>query len=370
MATETNIEESNQIEFIKSVVGLLNSKAPKREIEKKAASIFSTITTKETNNPISRFLETNFKHFNAATVLNAAKGYKNLIDSGGKMMVSLAGAMSTAELGITLAEMIRKDKIHAISCTGANLEEDVFNLVAHNHYVMCPDWQDMTPEDEEKLMEKHLNRVTDTCIPEKKAMAVIEKLMYNLWSKAEKAGESYFPHEYLYQLLLSNDLKDKYEIDPKNSWMLAAAEKNLPIICPGWEDSSLGNIFASECVDKRLRCSTVKTGIYYMEYLVEIYPELSKGKGIGFFQIGGGISGDFSICVVPLLKLDLNKPETPFWSYFCQISDAVTSYGGYSGALPREKVTWNKVDASTPMYMIQSDATVVSPLIFAYVLNM
>jgi deoxyhypusine synthase len=320
-------------------------------------------------NVISSFIERNFKHFNAAALVNAAKGYKELISEGGKMLISLAGAMSTAELGISLAEMIRQNKVHAISCTGANLEEDVFNLIAHSHYVQIPKYRDLTPQDEKNLVKKHLNRVTDTCIPEKQAMKVIEKFMFKLWENADKMGMSYFPHEYLYQLLLSNDLKEFYEINPKNSWMLAAAEKNIPIVCPGWEDSSLGNIFASEVIDGKLKSSTVKGGIDYMKYLANIYPSLSAGKGIGFFQIGGGIAGDFPICVVPLLKLDLDKPDTPFWSYFCQISDAITSYGGYSGAMPNEKITWSKVDVDTPTFVIESDASIVAPLIFAYVLE-
>jgi len=80
---------------------------------------------------ISDFITTHFRHFNAAALVDAAKGYQAHLDAGGKMLVTLAGAMSTAELGISLAEMIRQGKIHAISCTGANLAEDVFNLVAH-----------------------------------------------------------------------------------------------------------------------------------------------------------------------------------------------------------------------------------------------
>lgn len=364
MADNKNILDNY---FVDSVVNLVNSKATPKQVEKQATQLLSTI---KSQSPISDFILRNFKHFNAASLVNAAKGYKKVIDNGGKMCVSLAGAMSTGELGITLAEMIRQDKIHLISCTGANLEEDVFNLIAHNSYVQLPDYKNLTPEDDEKLFKKHLNRVTDTCIPEKKAMAVIEEFMYKLWKSAEDKNMRYYPHQYLFQLLLSGDLKPFYEIDPKNSWMLAAAEKNIPIFVPGWEDSSLGNIFASEVVDGRLKASTVKSGIEYMVWLCDIYPELAEGEGIGFFQIGGGISGDAPICVVPLLKLDLKKPETPFWNYFCCITDAATSYGGYSGAPGAEKVSWGKLDAETPMFEINSDATIVCPLIFAYVLGM
>jgi deoxyhypusine synthase len=107
-----------------------------------------------------------------------------------------------------------------------------------------------------------------------------------------------------------------------------------------------------------------------MQHLCGWYEENATGPGIGFFQIGGGIAGDFPICVVPLLKIDLKKEkETPIWAYFCQISESNASYGGYSGALPNEKITWYKLGEDTPRFVIESDATIVAPLIFAYVLG-
>lgn len=323
----------------------------------------------ENKGPISNFITEHYKHFNAAALVDAAKGYEEHLVSGKKMLISLAGAMSTAELGKSLAEMIRQDKVQIISCTGANLEEDLMNLVAHSHYERVPNYRDLTPKEEWDLLERGLNRVTDTCIPEEEAFRRLQKHVYQLWDKAEKAGERYLPHEFLYQLLLSGELEQYYEIDPKNSWMLAAAEKNLPIICPGWEDSTLGNIFASYCLKGELKASTMKSGIEYMMYLADWYTEEAGTDGVGFFQIGGGIAGDFPICVVPMLYQDMEKPETPFWSYFCQISDSTTSYGSYSGAVPNEKITWGKLDIDTPKYIIESDATIVAPLIFAYLLN-
>lgn len=284
-------------------------------------------------------------------------------------MITLAGAMSTAELGRTLAEMIRQDKVAIISCTGANLEEDLMNLVAHEHYKRIPDYRDLTPEQEQELFQKGLNRVTDTCIPEEEAFLRLENHILKCWRRAEEEGERYFPHEYMYQVLLSGELTQYYQIDPKDSWMLAAAEKNLPIVVPGWEDSSMGNAFTSYCIQGKLKPGIIKSGIECMMYLSDWYEKNSGGKGVGFFQIGGGIAGDFPICVVPLRYQDLNRKDTPFWSYFCQISDSTTSYGSYSGAVPNEKITWGKLQAHTPKYIIESDATIVAPLIFAYILN-
>lgn len=318
---------------------------------------------------ISEFLKHHYKHFNAAALIDAAEGYKTHLTEGGKMMITLAGAMSTAELGKSLAEMIRQDKVHIISCTGANLEEDIMNLVAHSHYKRVPNYRDLSPQDEWDLLENHYNRVTDTCIPEEEAFRRLQKHLWDIWSGAEQRGERYFPHEFMYQMLLSGVLEQYYEIDPKDSWMLAAAEKNIPIVVPGWEDSTMGNIFASYCIKRQLQASTMKSGIEYMMWLADWYVKNSEGKGVGFFQIGGGIAGDFPICVVPMLYQDMEMHDIPFWSYFCQISDSTTSYGSYSGAVPNEKITWGKLDITTPKFIVESDATIVAPLIFAIIMD-
>jgi len=318
---------------------------------------------------ITEFLKHNYRHFNAAALIDAAEGYKSHIASGKKMMVTLAGAMSTAELGISFAEMIRQDKVQIISCTGANLEEDLMNLVAHSHYKRVPNYRDLTPKEEWSLLEKGLNRVTDTCIPEEEAFRRLQQHIFEIWKDAEEKGERYFPHEFMYKLIRSGVLEQYYEIDPKDSWMLAAAEKDLPIIVPGWEDSTMGNIFASYCVKGELKPSTMKSGIEYMTFLADWYRENAGTEGVGFFQIGGGIAGDFPICVVPMLYQDLEYTDVPFWSYFCQISDSTTSYGSYSGAVPNEKITWGKLDIDTPKFIVESDATIVAPLVFAIVLD-
>jgi deoxyhypusine synthase len=321
-----------------------------------------------THENIRDFIKHNYRHFNAAVVVDAAQGWVDHLARGGKMFVTLAGAMSTAELGVSLAEMIRRGKISAITCTGANLEEDVYNLVAHDHYERVPGYRGLSPEDEVKLYERGFNRVTDTCIPEEQALRKIEHHMHELWATAEKEGKRFFPHEYFYQLLLSGKLKDEYQIDPKDSWLLAAAEKNLPIFVPGWEDSTNGNMFVAAVMKGVLKgYGPMKGGLEYMARLADWYTETQQQHEIGFFQIGGGIAGDFPICVVPMLVQDLER-DVKKWSYFCQISDSTTSYGSYSGAVPNEKITWGKLEAKGPKFIIESDATIVAPLVFSYVL--
>ena len=319
---------------------------------------------------VSDFVHHHYRHFNSAALIDAADAYNRHLASGGRMFMTLAGAMSTAELGLSLAEMIRRDKVHAICCTGANLEEDVFNLVAHNHYVRVPHYRHLSPEQEEELLARHLNRVTDTCIPEEEAFRRLEHAVLDHWQKAEQSGTRLFPHQFFYNMLLSGELEKYYEIDPKDSWLMAAAKKNLPIFVPGWEDSTLGNIFAAHCILGDVKnVHTVRTGIEYMIELAKWYQQTCPDASIGFFQIGGGIAGDFPICVVPMMEQDLQMHDIPRWGYFCQISDSTTSYGSYSGAVPNEKITWGKLAADTPKFIIESDATIVAPLIFACVLG-
>ncbi|OGI89774.1 deoxyhypusine synthase [Candidatus Nomurabacteria bacterium RIFCSPLOWO2_01_FULL_40_15] len=316
-----------------------------------------------------------FHNFNARQMKDATIAFKEHLDKGGKMLLAMGGAMSSAQLGVTLAPMIKEDKIHAISCTGANLEESVFRLVAHDSYKDYPDYRYFTKEDDVKILERGERRVTDTSIPEEEAFRVIEPIILKHWKEAEKKGERYFPHEYFYKILLSDDLKGKYEGNPEHCWLLEAAKKNLPMVVPGWEDSTLGNIFAGYCASGEASPKVMKTGVEYMVSLYDQYRELSEsglpaqaGPGLGFFQIGGGIAGDFPICVVPSIKYDLKKPVRP-WGYFCQISDSTTSYGSYSGATPNEKITWDKLTKDTPMFVIESDATIVAPLIFEAILD-
>ena len=317
---------------------------------------------------IKAFMCQNYRHFNARSTVEAAQGWVDQLAAGHPMFVTLAGAMSTAELGISLAEMIRQEKLHAICCTGANLEEDLFNLVAHASYRTISNWRALTAEQEMELAEQGLNRVTDTCIPEDEAMRKVERKILALWQEADRAGEHHPPHRYLYRALLDGLFEDDYEIDPTNSWLLAAAQRDLPLFVPGWEDSTLGNVFVAAHIRGDVKSlDTVESGLHAMMRLARWYQESAGENGVGFFQIGGGIAGDFPICTVPMLNQDL-RLDVPLWSYFCQISDSTTSYGSYSGAVPNEKITWGKLDTTGPKFIIESDATIVAPLIFSYVL--
>jgi deoxyhypusine synthase len=319
---------------------------------------------------VREFMQKHYRHFNAREVVDAARAYEAHVNAGGKMLVAMAGAMSTGEFGIILSRMIRAGKVHAISCTGANLEEDVFNLLAHREYEIIHNWRELSAADEQALYERGMNRVTDTCIPET-VMRHIEKRLLALWQRAAENGERKTPAQFLFDLLDDESLAEHYQIDPANSWMLAAKEKGIPVFAPGWEDSTTGNIFAANVMMGRVPThSCVRSGTEQFQQLVEWYLDNHGAGGhpsVGFFQIGGGIAGDFAICTVPCITQDLRR-EVPYWGYFCQITDAQPSYGGYSGAPANEKITWGKLEPSTPRFEINSDAAIVAPLICAWVL--
>lgn len=322
---------------------------------------------------IRDFMDRHYLHFNSREVVAAARAWEAHLAAGGKMMVTLAGAMSTARIGRILSRLIRTDRVHAICCTGANLEEDVFNLLAANDYEIIEDWRALSAADEQALYERGMNRVTDTCIPETVMRHLEERLLVR-WSEASERGERAMPSEMLFDVLGDPALAEHYQIPPEDSWMLAARERGLPVYTPGWEDSTCGNMFAAAVFRGLLPShACVKSGTEQMEHLMRWYIDhCGQDTGqpsVGFFQVGGGIAGDFAICAVPALIQDLKMEDLPLWGYFAQISDAVTSYGGYSGAVPNEKITWGKLAPDTPKFMIQSDATIVAPLVFAYLLD-
>ncbi|MCX6756258.1 MAG: deoxyhypusine synthase family protein [Candidatus Nomurabacteria bacterium] len=318
--------------------------------------------------PTFEFILKNYKNFNSRALKDATISYWRHVEGGGKMFWAVAGAMSSAQLGITLAPAIREGLIHGMSVTGANLEESLFRLVAHHSYRDFPDYRYFTKEDDTKILENRMRRVTDTSIPEDEAFRVVEKQIVPVWEEATKNGTRKFWHEYFYDLIQAID-KEKHEGNAEECWLLAAAQNNIPIVVPGYEDSTFGNIFASHVKHGDASASIAKSGVEYMGELYDQYQKLSEGAGVGFFQIGGGIAGDFPICVVPSLKYDMEMNDVKPWSYFCQISDSTTSYGSYSGATPNEKITWDKLTQDTPMFVVESDATIVAPLMITALLE-
>jgi deoxyhypusine synthase len=334
---------------------------------------------KGSNSPVSDYAARTLLHCNGGATLEAALWLKNHLNSGGKLVVTIAGALSSFEIGVVLAELIRQDRVHLISATGANHEESYYRYVAHSHYANIPRYTELTPEQEAELRDAGLRRITDTFLPEDESVRIMEPHLVKMWQEASEKKERYFPHEYFRRLFSENLIQPDPQANPDDCWVYAAYEKNIPIVVPGFEDSSMGNIFAAYTYDgsykkkdaPMLDVSVMKTGMEYMHFLYGWYMEESKGAPIAFLQLGGGISADFPICVVPSLKGDLQtEDEVRDWAGFIEIGSSPMSYGSYSGAGGKEKITWRKLSTESYYQIIQSDVTAVFPWIAAVLLGL
>lgn len=328
--------------------------------------------------PVSEFAQETLNHLNGGATLQAALWLKNHVEKGGKIVVTLAGALSSFEIGVMLAELIRQGKVHLVSATGANHEESYYRYVAYSHYAYIPRYTELTPEQEAELRDAGLRRITDTFLPEDESVRIMEPHLLKFWQEAQKKGESYFPHEYFWRLFDEKLIKPDPAGNPTDCWAHAAWEKKVPIVIPGFEDSTMGNIFASYVYngphkkkgDTVLSGSVMKTGLDYFGLMYDWYQKESKDAPIAFLQLGGGISADFPICVVPSLKHDLKIKNVRDWAGFIEIGSSPMSYGSYSGAGGKEKITWDKLSTDSYYQIIQSDVTAVFPWIAAILLGL
>jgi deoxyhypusine synthase len=333
---------------------------------------------KKSRSPVSAFAESTLNHCNGGSTMQAALWLKSHLAKGGKLVVTIAGALSSFQVGIMLAELIRQNKVHLISATGANHEESFYRYVAHSHYAYIPNYTELTPKQEAELRDAGLRRITDTFLPEEERVRIMEPHLFKLWKEAEKKGESYFPHEYFRALFEKNLIKPDKQANPLDCWTYAAYQKNIPIVVPGFEDSTMGNIFASYTYtgshkkkgSPSIDPCVMKSGLDYFHLMYDWYLKESKKHPIAFLQLGGGIAGDFPICVVPSIKHDLGLHKVRDWAGFIEIGSSPMSFGSYSGAGGKEKITWDKLSPSSYYQIIQSDVTVAFPWIAAVLLGL
>ncbi|MEK7145065.1 MAG: deoxyhypusine synthase family protein [Patescibacteria group bacterium] len=328
--------------------------------------------------PVSTFAERTLLHCNGGSTMQAALWLKNHLQNGGKLIVTLAGALSSFEIGVILAELIRKNKVHLISATAANHEESYYRYVAHSHYANIPRYTELTPEQETELRDAGLRRITDTFLPEDESVRIMEPHLLEMWRGAQEKGERYFPHEYFRRLFTEKLIQPDPQANPDDCWAYATYQKNIPIVIPGFEDSTMGNIFSSYTYkgphknkeDVVLDGAVMKSGPEYFHLMYDWYLKESETSPIAFLQLGGGIAADFPICVIPSLKHDLKLKGVRDWAGFIEIGSSPMSYGSYSGAGGKEKITWDKLSTDSYYQIIQSDVTVAFPWIAAVLLDL
>jgi deoxyhypusine synthase len=328
--------------------------------------------------PVVAFAERTLNHCNGGATLEAALWLREHLKRGGKLVVTIAGALSSFQVGVMLAELIRQDKVHLVSATGANHEESYYRYVAHSHYASIPRYTELTAAQEAELRDAGYRRITDTFLPEDESVRIMEPHLLRMWQDAATAGERYFPHEYFRRLFSERCIKPDPAANPNDCWAFAAYKKDIPVIIPGFEDSTMGNIFASYCYSGRLKKrgiptvdpAVMRSGIEYFHLMYDWYSTTARKAPVAFLQLGGGIAGDFPICVVPSLKHDLGLHKMRDWAGFVEIGSSPMSYGSYSGAGGKEKITWDKLSTKSYYQVIQSDVTVAFPWIAAVLLDL
>ena len=334
---------------------------------------------KKSKAPVSSFAGQTLLHCNGGSTMQAALWLKNHLDEGGKLVITIAGALSSFQVGVMLAELIRQNKVHLVSATAANHEESYYRYVAHSHYACIPRYTELTPEQEAELRDTGLRRITDTFLPEDESVRIMEPHLLKMWKDAQKKGERHFPHEYFRRLFSESLIKPDPMANENDCWAYAAYKKNIPIVIPGFEDSTMGNIFASYTYGGKYRNDEgpvldpciMKTGLEYFTSLYDWYMDTAKRSPIAFLQLGGGIAADFPICIVPSLKHDLKlHSKVRDWAGFVEIGSSPMSYGSYSGAGGKEKITWDKLAITSYYQIIQSDVTVAFPWIAAVLLGL
>ncbi|MFN4895991.1 MAG: deoxyhypusine synthase family protein [Pseudomonadota bacterium] len=362
---------------IKKLSPQLRSMIVQERSRVRSGETVSTYVKKGTK-PVTAFAERTLNHCNGGATLQAAQWLNQHLKRGGKLVVTIAGALSSFQVGIMLAELIRKNKVHLISATGANHEESYYRYVAHSHYAYIPRYTELTPAQEAELRDAGLRRITDTFLPEDESVRIMEPHLLDMWKEAERKEESYYPHEYFRRLFAKKLISPDKGANPEDCWVYAAFRKNIPIVIPGFEDSTMGNIFASYTYrgpHKKSRATTVspsvmKSGLDYFHLMYDWYLSESKKHPIAFLQLGGGIAADFPICVVPSIKHDLHLTKVRDWAGFIEIGSSPMSYGSYSGAGGKEKITWDKLSTDSYYQIIQSDVTVAFPWIAAVLLGL
>lgn len=345
--------------------------------------------------PVSHFCIDTMRHCNGGKTVDAGIWLREFLKDGGRIFVSLAGAFSSFQGGVMLSKLIEQGYVAGISATGANMEESFYRLVAYSHYAYIRDYAKLTRSQEKQLDRAGYRRITDTFLPEEESVRVILDPLMKLWQEAQQNGQRRLWHEYFFELFERKLVKFDPTARPHECWLLSACVNRVPVFVPGYEDSTMGNIFSWACYggdhpfltqyknnlfdgESRLSPDVAYPGTVYMHRLAEWYMDQAGGKGLAFLQLGGGIAGDFPICVVPHLKKDYladlptEKQDEliPPWRGFIEIHSSPMSYGSYSGAGGDEKITWSKVEVDSFTSQICGDYTVHFPVIAAIILEL
>jgi deoxyhypusine synthase len=286
--------------------------------------------------------------FSSRDTANAADILVRMIrDKESTNMLTLAGSTSAGGCMQVYVDMVKHNMIDVIVATGASIiDMDFFEAIGFKHYAGRTDLSD------KKLRENYIDRIYDTFIDEDD-LQVCDSTIKTIADTLEH--RPYSSREFIKELgkyLVKNSVK-------KDSLVQVCYEKNVPIFCPAFSDSSAGFGLVKHQWENPDAHVTIDSVRDFRELtMIKMQAETS-----GLFMIGGGVPKNFAQDTVVCAEI-LGK-AVPMHKYAIQITVADVRDGACSSSTLQEASSWGKVDTKYEQ-MVYAEATTVLPLMASY----
>jgi deoxyhypusine synthase len=289
--------------------------------------------------------------FQAKNLARAARIYDQMIaDKNCGIILCLAGSLISAGLKKTILTLLENNMVDAIVSTGANIvDQDFFEGLGFKHYQGSPQLEDT------ELQTLGIDRIYDTLIDEDE-LRICDNTICEIANKL--APRAYSSREFIVEMgaYLAQHGKNKESI------VLRAYEKNVPIFVPAFSDCSAGFGLVMHQVAHPQQHVSIDSVKDFRE-LTQL--KIAAGE-TGLLMIGGGVPKNFAQDVV--VAADLLGKSVPLHKYAVQITVADERDGALSGSTLREACSWGKVSVAYEQ-MVFCEATIALPLIAGYAYN-
>ena len=286
------------------------------------------------------------EEMNAAGVLGAGRIGKatELVtemfsDPDCTVFLTLAGALVPAGLRRVICDLIEQEHVNVLVTTGANMVHDMVEALGYRHGIGT-----FAAEDK-RLRARKIGRIGDIYIRQEAFEALERWLFETLEAIPEEKRQHLSAAELLYEI--------GKQIDDPESILVAAAKKNVPVICPAFVDSIAGFQLWVYGHNKTIHIDPLLDVNALMDKVYE-------AKKVGIIILGGGFPKHFALFantfregVDLAVQITMDRPEP----------------GGLSGASLEEAVSWGKVKPNGRVVTVVCDATIAFPLIVAATLG-
>jgi deoxyhypusine synthase len=304
--------------------------------------------------------------YSARDTARAANIYDMMLrDTECGVILCLAGSLISAGLQKIFVDLIRNNMVDAIVSTGANIvDQDFFEALGFNHYLAGDEYK--YGAGDAGLRELMIDRIYDTFIDEEE-LRICDETTHQITNSLEP--RPYSSREFIREMgaYLAKNGKTPHAGSTnggRDSIVLAAYEKNVPIFCPAFSDCSAG--FGLVAHQHARRTSVPAKPHVSIDSAADFY-EITQLKianpTTGLLMIGGGVPKNFAQDIV--VAADILGVDASMHKYAIQITVADARDGALSGSTLKEASSWGKVDL-TYEQMVYSEATLALPLIAGY----